>query len=128
MESASHRSNFPVVEQSTLSYYSELIGWILIGISLFPEASWLSVLLAPLLLFCSPLIFVGVFIFDAVIVVLGGPTAGATFTLFCLIVVICYLLLIFIAFFGEIILIPWALLSLPALGIGGLSLYISSIS
>ena len=100
----------------------------MIGISLIPEASWLSVLLTPLLILCSPLIIIGVSFLYTFVVVLGGSGGAALVTASFVIGVGGYLFLIFMAIFGEIILIPMTLLSLPLWGVGGLMLFISSLS
>ena len=88
----------------------------MIGISLIPEASWLSVLLTPLLIVCSPFIITGFGLLYTLVVVLGGATGAGLVAASFGIGVGGYSFLISMAIFGEIILIPMTLLSLPAWG------------
>ena len=101
MEPASYRAYFPVVSSGDLYYF--LAGIVTIAAAFFPLASWLSVLLAPLVLLTSPFW------------VSTGSLANA---LGLVIIIPVYFFLMLMAIFGEIILIPWSMLSLPMLVVG----------
>ena len=103
MESASYHAYFPVVSSGDSSTYYLLAGIVTIAAAFFPLASWLSVLLAPLVLLTSPFW------------VSTGSLANA---LGLVIIIPVYFFFMFMAIFGEIILIPWAMLSLPMIGVG----------
>ena len=101
MEPASYRAYFPVVEFTTGEYV--VASFILIAAALFPLASWLSVLLAPLILLSAPF----------------WVTTGSLSNALGLVIIIpVYFFLMLMAIFGEIILIPWSMLSLPMLVVG----------
>ena len=101
MEPASYYAYFPVVEFTMGEYV--VASFILIAAAFFPLASWLSVLLAPLVLLTSPF----------------WVTTGSLMNALGLVIIIpVYFFFMFMAIFGEIILIPWAMLSLPMIGVG----------
>ena len=96
MEPASYYAYFPVVE-FTMGEYT-VASFILIAAAFFPLASWLSVLLAPLVLLTSPF----------------WVSTGSLMNALGLVIIIpVYFFFMFMAIFGEIILIPWFLLSFP---------------
>ena len=102
MEPASYRAYFPVVSSGDSLYYF-LAGIVTIVAAFFPLASWLSVLLAPLVLLTSPF----------------WVSTGSLMNALGLVIIIpVYFFFMFMAIFGEIILIPWAMLSLPMIGVG----------
>ena len=75
----------------------------MIAAAFFPLASWLSVLLAPLILLSAPF----------------WVTTGSLSNALGLVIIIpVYFFLMLMAIFGEIILIPWSMLSLPMLVVG----------
>ena len=101
MEPASYYAYFPVVEITTGEYV--VASFILIAAAFFPLASWLSVLLAPLILLSAPF----------------WVTTGSLSNALGLVIIIpVYFFLMLMAIFGEIILIPWSMLSLPMLVVG----------
>ena len=102
MEPASYHAYFPVVSSGNPWFYF-LAGIVTIAAAFFPLASWLSVLLAPLVLLTSPFW------------VSTGSLANA---LGLVIIIPVYFFLMLMAIFGEIILIPWSMLSLPMLVVG----------
>ena len=102
MEPASYRAYFPVVSSGDSLYYF-LAGIVTIAAAFFPLASWLSVLLAPLILLSAPF----------------WVTTGSLSNALGLVIIIpVYFFLMLMAIFGEIILIPWSMLSLPMLVVG----------
>ena len=102
MEPASYRAYFPVVSSGDSLYYV-LAGIVTIAAAFFPLASWLSVLLAPLVLLSAPF---------------WVPTGSLSNALGLVIIIPVYFFLMLMAIFGEIILIPWSMLSLPMLVVG----------
>ena len=103
MEPALYLAYFPVVEVSQTSNILWSVSAVLMIASFFPLVCWSSVLFAPLAILLSPF-FVG---------------ASSLMNFMNLVIIIpVYFILVFIAIFGEIILIPWSMLSLPMLGVG----------
>ena len=113
---------FPVVmslfEGTTLSYIA-YAGIALILLGLFPEVCWLAgltspfvfgltLLFSPILILLSPLIIVGAMFASTVLALLGGGLPVGGF----ITVVVLYLFCVFMAIFGEVILIPWFLLAI----------------
>ena len=113
---------FPVVmslfEGTTLSYIA-YAGLALILLGLFPEVCWLAgftspfvfgvtLLFSPILILLSPLIIVGAMFASTFLALLGGGLPVGGFIL----VVVLYLFCVFMAIFGEVILIPWFILAI----------------
>ena len=113
---------FPVVmslfEGTTLSYIA-YAGIALILLGLFPEVCWLAgltspfvfgltLLFSPILILLSPLIIVGAMFASTFLALLGGGLPVGGFIL----VVVLYLFCVFMAIFGEVILIPWFILAI----------------
>ena len=116
---------FPVVmslfEGTTLSYIA-YTGIALIALGLFPEICWLAGLVSPFfigltlifgpfLILFSPLIILGTMFITTFLALFGGGYGGLTFG-GILIVVALYWFCVFMAIFGEIILIPWFFLAI----------------
>ena len=116
---------FPVVmslfEGTTLSYIA-YTGIALILLGLFPEVCWLAGLVSPFfmvltlifgpfIILFSPLIIVGAMFFSTFLALFGGGYSSLSIGLI-LFVVALYWFCVFMAIFGEIILIPWFFLAI----------------
>ena len=116
---------FPVVmslfEGTTLSYIA-YTGIALILLGLFPEVCWLAgltspffivltLIFGPFLILFSPLIILGTMFFTTFLALFGGGYGSLSIG-GILIVVALYSFCVFMAIFGEIILIPWFFLAI----------------
>ena len=116
---------FPVVmslfEGTTLSYIA-YTGIVFILLGLFPEVCWLAGLVSPFfmmltlifgpfLILFSPMIIVGAMFFSTFLALFGGGISSLSIGLILLLVAL-YWFCVFMAIFGEIILIPWFFLAI----------------
>ena len=101
------------------------ISFFFFGVGLFPEISWLSLIISPVVLMVSPLIIAATAFLSALLSVVGS-LAGVWSLFF--IVSFSYIFMVFMAVFGEVILIPWLFLSVFPIGVGITLLYISTIT
>ncbi len=117
MESASYGSYFPVVAAFSDDIRALLLYW---GIFTFfisspPYLCWGSVLFLPLLFLIAPLIAVAVYFVGGLIAFFGGTVGGFTILMLIVVFVGGYLFLMFMAIFGNILLIPYSMVTFPFL-------------
>ena len=117
-------SLFPIVMESTIATTLQQISYWIIGIGIFPELCWLSLYISPIMFFLSPVFVVVIYIFGIFISLFGG---GSAFYGAVTLIIAAYLFMVFMAIFGEIILIPWFILSIFPVVFGVALYFISSL-
>ena len=117
-------SLFPIVMESTIATNLQQISYWIIGIGIFPELCWLSLYISPIMYFLSPVFVVVIIVFGIFINFFGNGTA---FSWDVTLIIAAYLFMVFMAIFGEIILIPWFILSIFPVGFGVALYFISSL-
>ena len=117
-------SLFPIVMASTIATNLQQISYWIIGIGIFPELCWLSLYFSPVMFFLSPVFVVVIYLFGIFIGLFGG---GAGFSAAVTLIIAAYLFMVFMAIFGEIILIPWFILSIFPVGFGVALYFISNL-
>ena len=129
MESASYGSYFPVVEVGNdFTAWFQAWGLFAFFISSPPLVCWGSVLFLPIIFLIAPLIAVAVYFVGGLIAFFGGTVGGFTILMGIVVFVGGYLFLMFMAIFGNIILIPWFIVTFPLLASGILAVVLSFVS